>query len=163
MSTVEIDVGNEDLFTPYQPPILANGKHLFEVANDLCLEPSKSAGSSNLVIKVELRCQDEGEDKGKPVYDHFVIISDATSEKSQKAKRINEGRLAQFSVACGVQTQEQIKAGEPIPLDQFAGRRCEAITKMESSTDPATQRVQQSSKISRYLFEGNGGEEEKAA
>ena len=154
MSTVKIDTTNEDLFKPYAPPILKNGKHLFEVANDLCVQPTDSPDSSNLVIKVELRCQDEDDDKGKPVYDNIVIIADATTEKGQKAKEINEARLAQFTVACGVLTQEQIKAGEDIPLERFKGQRCDAITKIETSTNPNTGQQQQASKISRYLFEG---------
>ena len=151
MGIVTIDSNDEDLFKEYKPPILANGKHLFEVAKPLSIEPCGDKGNSR--ISIELRCQDEGEDKGKPVFENIIIIADSSTERGLKAKRINEARLAQFTVACGVLTQEQIRAGEDIPLEAFVGTRCYGITKVENSTDPNTGKTKQSSKISRYIFE----------
>jgi len=152
MVLVNVDTSNKDLLKPYEPKLLPNGKHLFEVANDLVVSQAKPP-SPNQIIKVELRCQDEDDNKGAVVFDNIVLIADDSTTSGKKAKEINEGRIAQFALACGVLTEEQIKAGEGLPLEQFVGRRGEAITKVESSKDANTQQIRQNSKISRYLFE----------
>lgn len=157
MGLVEVDVGNPDLFKAYEARILPKGPHLFEVANDLIVEPAKS--SDNNIINVELRCQDEDENKSTPVWDIFTLVTNAQGEKAIKSKAINEARLAQFAVACGVRTQAQIEAGEGIPLHEFKGCRCNAITKVEIKPDPTTldeegQPVQRKrARIVRYVFE----------
>jgi len=154
MGLVEIDTSNEDLFKPYEFKVLPKGKHRFEVANDLVVEPAKS--SDNNVIKVELRCQDEDENKGSVVFDTFVLIENPQTEKHRKSRQINQGRLAQFAVACGVRTKEEIESGKGIPLDEFKGKICDAITRIVPYKDPNTGEAKQSAKIARYLFEPEG-------
>lgn len=152
MTSLSVDTSNEDLFKPYEPKLLPNGKHTFEVANNLAVTKAKPP-SENSIIKIEARCVDNDDNKGAVVFENIVIIADASTEKGMKSKKINEGRLAQFTVACGVLTEEQIKAGESIPLDQFAEKQFEAISKQRSSTDPNTGQTRLQNGISRYLFE----------
>ncbi|KKM79759.1 hypothetical protein LCGC14_1346630 [marine sediment metagenome] len=128
-NTVSIDNSNPDLFKPYEPKLLQNGKHLFEVGTALAITPCK-APSENSMITLEAKCQDEDEFKGETVWERFIFIKDIQTPGQQKSKEITEGRLAQFAVACGVMTEAQIKAGEPIPLDEFLGRKFEAISKV---------------------------------
>jgi hypothetical protein len=157
MGTVEVDLGNPNLYKPMEFKTLPKGKHTFEVANDLVVEPAASSG--NNVIKVELVCQDEGEEKGSRCWDNFTLVTDASTEKGRKAKEINQARLVQFALACGVRTKEQIAAAEGIPLEEFKGTQCEAITKVESYKDPndldndGNPKIKTRPKIVRYLFE----------
>ena len=151
MSLVEIDTGNPDLFKTFEFKVLMPGKHLFEVANDLIVEPAQS--SENSVIKVEARCQDEDDGKGAVVWDNFTIIKDAKTEKEIKSKEINQGRLSQFAVACGVRTQQEIRDGKGIPLEGFKGKMFDAITKIEPYKDKNTQEDKTRTKIVRFLFE----------
>jgi len=159
-NTVSIDNSNPDLFKPYEPKLLQNGKHLFEVGTALAITPCK-APSENSMITLEARCQDEGECKGTIVYERFVFIANIQTSGQQTSKEITEGRLAQFAVACGVMTEAQIKAGEAIPLDEFLGRRFEAITKVVSGKDQSGNARQQNS-IARFLFEPEKAKEETA-
>lgn len=152
MGTVEVDLGNPDLFKPYEFKVLPAGKHLLEVANELVVAAA-APPSENNVVKVELRCQDEDENKGTVVFENFTLISNPQSEKEITSQKINQGRLAQFTVACGVKTQAEIEAGSGIPLEEFKGKRCEAIIKIESYKDQKTQEDRQRAKVVRYLFE----------
>ncbi len=151
MGILEIDTGNPDLFKPFEFKTLPKGKHLFEVANDLIVEPASK--SDNNVVKVELVCQDEDDNKGTRVFDTFTIITDTSTDKGRKAQAINQGRLSQFAVACGVKTQAEIREGSGIPLEEFKGKCCEAITKVVPYTDPATQESKTKGQIVKYLFE----------
>ncbi len=153
MSLVEIDTGSgDDLFAPPTFQQLTPGKHLFEVANDLVVEEVKKAESDNNVINLEAVCQDEDENKGRKVWDRVLIISDNTTEKGQIAQKINQAKLCQFTVACGVLTQDQIKSGSKIPLDEFKGKRFEAITKQGTYKDTSGAEKTKS-EIVRYLFD----------
>ncbi len=151
MNTVQIDSSNPDLLKPYEPKLLQNGKHLFEVGTALAITPCKPP-SENSMITLEARCQDEDECKGTIVYERFVFIANIQTAGQQKSKEITEGRLAQFTIACGVLDEAQIKAGEAIPLDDFLSRKFEAITKVVSGKDQAGNAQQQNS-IARFLFE----------
>jgi len=151
MGLVEIDTSNPDLFKPMEFKVPPKGKYLLEVGNDLVVEQSKS--SDNHIVKAELRVQDDGEFKGSVIYDNFVIIADTSTEKGRTSKRINEARLCQFAVACGVRTQEEINEGKGIPLDEFKGKVCEAITKVVNYKDPNTDETRTKAAIVRYLFE----------
>jgi len=155
MSMINVDTTNEDLFKPYEFKLMPNGKHSFEVANDLELVPSQS--SHNLVIKVELRCAEEGEFKGAVVFDNFTIVKDPQTDKQRASKKINESRLSQFAVACGVCSEKEINATGQIPLELFKGRVCDAIVGTASYTDPNSQEARQKNKISRYLFAADEG------
>ena len=150
-NTVQIDSSNPDLFKEYKPKLLPNGKHLFEVGTSLAVVPCKEP-SENSMITLEAKCQDEDEFKGETVWERFVFIKNIQTSGQQKSKEITEGRLAQFAVACGVMTEAQIRAGENIPLDEFLGRKFEAITKIVPGKDQSGHACQQNS-IARFLFE----------
>ncbi len=160
MSTVEIDLGNPDLFKPPEFKTIPKGKHLFEVVNELTVTKAKT--SDNNVIKVELVCQDEDESKGLRVWDNFTLINNPQTDKQVKGKEINQARLCQFAVACGVLTQQQIEDGAGIPLETFKGSQCEAITKIETYKDPndldddGNLKEKKRARIVRYLFEQDG-------
>ena len=151
MGIVTVDTSNpEDLLKPPEFVPLSEGKHLLEVANDLKTESAKEG--PNLVVKVELRCQDEGEDKGRVVFDNFVIMQVVETDKQRKAKEIHEKRLTQFAIACGVKTESDFRNGNgDIPLDDFKGKVCQAMTGIETSKWQG--RTRQNAYIKRYLFE----------
>lgn len=152
MGLVQIDTGNPDLFEPPVFKQLTPGKHLFEVVNDLVVEATAKADSKNNIVKMEAVCQDEDENKGRKVWDNFLIVEDVTTEKGQMSRKINQAKLCQFTVACGVRTQENIKTNGDIPLDEFKGKRFEAITKQTSYINAAGEKKDKS-EIVRYLFD----------
>ena len=140
---------SEDLFAPPEFPVLSPGRHTFVVANDLKVETKEETG--NGVIKVEARCQDEDENKGIPVFDNIVIINNPMKDKDFTAKSIHDKKLAQFTVACGVLTKEQVEAGEGINLAEFKDKMFLAVSGVE--TQKYQGRDVKRSCISRYLFE----------
>ena len=117
MSILNVNTSDPDLFKKrtYEP--IPGSVYAFTVANALKLEDSKST-PGNKVVKIELRVVDDGEFKGKKVFDNLVIT------KTDKEK--SEWKIAQFAVACGIMTQAQIKAGEGIDLDLFQNSICKA-------------------------------------
>ena len=154
MGTIEVDLGNPDLFKPFKFKAMPKGKHLFEVENDLEVTPSGNPESENLVIKCVFVCQDEDENKGSKIWENFVLIVNPVTDGQIKAKKIHQANLCQFAVACGVLTQDEIESGAGIPLEEFKGKRFDAITKVENSKDEAGN-DRQNTKIARYLFEPN--------
>jgi len=156
MSLVEVDIGNPDLFKVMSFRTISAGKHLFEVENDVVVEPAKS--SDNNVIKVTLVCQDEDENKGSKVWDNFTIVENPQTQKQLTSQKINQARLCQFAVACGITTQADIEAGGGVNLSLLKGSRCEAITKMEPYSDlneldgDGKPVIKQRGKVVRYLF-----------
>lgn len=155
MGLVSVDTSNPDLLKPFEFKLLPNGKHSFEVANDLKVEDSKS--SANKVIKVELRCNEEGEFKGTAVFDIFIIMVDPQGEKGLKAKKIQEGKMAQFALACGVTTKDELEETGEVPLELCKGCFVEAVigTKANSYKDPNTDELitRDKNTIVKYLFD----------
>ncbi len=153
MGVLKIDVSNPDLFKTFDFKVMTPGKHLLEVANDLEIVSCKPP-SENSIIKVELVCQDEDDNKGARAWENLVIINNPTTEKQVKAVKIQQSKLCQFAVACGVITKDEIEAGGNIELGLFKGTRCEAITRVETSTDASGKSTgKQNTRIVRYLFE----------
>ena len=149
---------SEDLFkTSF--PVLPAGKHVFVVANDLEVTQT-SGGSPKDMVKLEARCQDEDGNKGMVVFDNFLIITTPVDEKEAKAKQIHDARFAQFTVACGVKTKEQIENGEDIDLSEFKDKVFQAQSKVvqenvypEELDDNGKPKKEPRARIARYLFE----------
>ncbi len=130
---LKVDTSNPELFVEYKVKILTPGLHTFEVANELKVEKCKEP-SVNQMINVEAVCQDEGEFKGSKVFDRILILTNPQTDGQHKSKAINEARLAQFTIACGVLTQDEIAAGEDIELENFRGCTFQATTEVGSYT-----------------------------
>lgn len=127
MALITINTADaNELFKSPEFPVLKSGKHLFVVANKLQLSIKEDNG--NKFIKLEARCQDDGSDKGIPIYHNFMVIDAPQTEGQATAKKIHDAQFAQFVVSCGVKTVEQIKACEPIDLDAFEGKFFSAVT-----------------------------------
>ena len=118
------------------------GLYTFEVANDLKIEKSKS--SANQVVKLELVVQDEGDFRGRKVFDNLVICADpATRSKT-------DWKIAQFAVATGLYTKDTL---DEIDLDAFKGAVLNAVVGVEASTNQITKEVKQKNKVKEYIFE----------
>jgi len=166
--------GLSQVFTEYSPGTLEFNKKYYwrvdefvDAANtyigdvwSFSTRPEISISDPNLIGWWKL---DEG--KGTISLDwsghnhHGTLINDPQTEKQVKSKNINQARLSQFAVACGVMTQEEIEAGSGIQLEDFKGSRCNAITKVESYSDvndlddDGNPTKKQRAKVVRYLFE----------
>ena len=150
---VNVDTSDPDLTKPYEPKVVPAGKHVFVVANDVKVEPCKD--SPNQIIKIELRCQDESEFKGTPVFDNIVLITIPVTDGRRKSVKIIQGRLAQASISLGIKTEADFAHGDgAIPLDQFKGMVCEAITKVVNNEYPVgSKNFTPQAEVVRYLFE----------
>jgi len=116
MGILSIDTSNPDLLKKKNFDPIPPGNYTFEVENDLKIEDSKSSDSK--VVKVELRVLDDGEYKGRKVFDNLVIGS------TPEAKKNTEWKIAHFAFACGVaKTKEDLNE---IELGAFKGCTCEA-------------------------------------
>ncbi len=137
MPVVNIDATNPDNFQPRKP--IPAGKYVFEIANDLVVVKAKS--SDNNIIKVELRCADEGEHKGKIVYDNIVLTKKA------------EFKLCHLALAAGTQSKDEMASG--IDLELFKGQMVEADVTLEPPRkDTATGQIyDESNRVKRYIFE----------
>ena len=147
---IEVDVTNPDLFVPYEYKVLPPGKHLFEVGEDVVVGPC-AAPSKNEKFTVVAVCQDEDENKGTKVFDNFVLIKNPTTEGQRTAIKINQSRLCQLVVACGILTQEDIMGGAQIDLTALRGCTFDAVTKVgsykkDNETIPKAE-------IVKYLFQ----------
>jgi len=160
MTLVKITTENpEDLFKSPEFPVLPAGRHLFVVANEL--EVSQSSGDDPKdMIKLEARCQDEDENKGVPVFDNFLVIASPRNDKEETAKKIHDAKLAQFVVACGVKTREELSQGMEFDLAELNGKFFQAISKVslvnvypeELDEHGKPKKVARAS-IKQYLFE----------
>jgi len=146
MGILSIDTtNNPDLLKKKNFESIQPGKYTLEVENDLKVEDSKS--SDNKIIKIELRVLDDGEFKGRKVFDNLVIGSNPETRKK------TDWKIAQFAFACGVcTTKEQLAE---IDLDAFKGSTCEAKIglvpdsyKREQGEEGAMKNV-----VQQYLFE----------
>lgn len=127
MALITINTADtNELFKSPEFPVLKSGKHLFVVANKLQLTIKEDTGTK--MVKLEARCQDEGAEKGIPIFNNFLVIDAPQTEGQATAKRIHDAAFAQFTVSCGVKTVDQIKAGEGIDLDAFEGKFFNALT-----------------------------------
>lgn len=131
MSLIKIttDLENpEDLFKAPEFPTITPGKHAFMVANQL--EVTQSSGDNPKdMIRLEARCIDEDENKNRMIFDNFLLIPSAVTDKEQTSKRIHDAKLAQFIAAVGIATPEQIASGAEFNIADAFGKAFEAETK----------------------------------
>ena len=121
MGLLSIDTSNLDELLDQKPlePV-PSGKYCCEVENDLKIEASSS--SDNQIIKVELRILDDGEYKGRKVFDNLVLGS------TPEVKKTCEWKIAQFLAACGV-AKETICSFSPDDLSSLKGAVCNVNVK----------------------------------
>ncbi len=108
-------------------PLITPGKHLFIVANKPVIEPVSSEDSTNQIIKLDFVCQDEDENKGRHVFENIIIVTDLSTEKQKTTKAINDPRLAQFVVATGLKTMDEIKARVEFDVSETEGEHFQAV------------------------------------
>ncbi len=140
MSILSIDTTNPDLLKKKNFDPIPPGKYVCEVENNLKVEQSKS--SANQIVKVELRVTDDGEFKGRKIFDNLVI--GATPETRSKT----DWKIAQFAVACGVCTKETINE---IDLELFKGSTCEVDIGVKTET--YNNETKAKNFVKQYLFE----------
>jgi len=138
MPVVKVDKDNPDLLKQPEIKVLKSGRHLFEVVNQLKVVKTRD-GQSNKV-EVELVCQDDGDDKGAKVFDTISL------------RKTAEWKLAQFAVACGVTTKEELEATGEIDLDLFKGESVEAMTAQAPRLNAAMEQVGMKTIIARYIL-----------
>lgn len=169
MSLIKITPDDpEDLSKPPEFPVLPAGNHLFLVANALEITQSQGDDPKNMIM-LEARCQDDSEDKGMVVFDCFLLIDQATDEKSATSKKIHDAKFAQFVCACGVSTMEDLKAGKEFDFSDCNGKFFNAETKV-SLVDVYPQELDENGKakkaprasIKKYLFEGKEEETQQS-
>ena len=114
MGILNIDTSDPDLLKKKSFDPVPTGKYVCIVENNLKVEPSKS--SDNSIVKIELRISDDGQYKGRKIFDNLVIGS------TPEARKKSEWKIAQFAVACGVCTKETLNE---IDLDLFRGSTVE--------------------------------------
>lgn len=141
MATVKIDASNEANFQQKSWPVMPRGIYTFEIANDLHTEQAKT--STNQLIKVELKCMDDGEFKGSTVWDNIVLTPKA------------EFKLVHLVLAAGTQTREDIKQNG-VDLDRLKGQAVRAEVNIEGPSqdknDP-NKTYPEKNKIQRYVFD----------
>ncbi len=149
---LKVDISNPDLFVEYKVKVLTPGLHTFEVANDLKVEKCKEP-SVNSMVNIEAVCQDEGEFKGSKVFDRILILANPKTEGQMKSKAINEARLVQMMMACGVMTQEEVEAGADIELELVKGSTFQATTTVGESVNQTTGVKKPITVIENYKFQ----------
>ncbi len=138
MAVVNVDAANPANFQTRKP--IPASRYVFEIANDLVVTKAKPPSVNN-VVKVELRCRDEGPHLGSVVYDTITLTPKA------------EFKLCHLVLAAGTQTQDDMTNG--IELDLLKGSIVEAdIILQPARTDPATgAQYEESNRVKRYIFE----------
>jgi hypothetical protein len=138
MSIVKIDGSNESNFTGRK--VITPGKYVFEIANDLIVEKSKS--SDNNKVEVQLRCVDEGEFKGSLVFDSIPLTPKC------------EWRLCNLAMAAGRQSKEEIKS-TGVDLSLLKGSAVEVIVAVKPpEVDPVSgKKYKEKNEVERYCFD----------
>lgn len=159
----------EDLFKAPEFPVLPAGTHLFLVANQM--EIIDSSGGIPM-IKLEARCQDDGEGKGMVVFDNFMLYTSETAntEKLLMAKKINDAALAQYVCACGLLTVDEMKASKEFDIVDLNGRSFNAVTVVrgekiypEELDDLGKPKTAPRASIKKYLVTEEASEGDSAA
>ena len=142
MTVVKVDSSNPENYKPFEFKLLPKGAFNFEVANDLVVQQAKT--SSNKIIKVELRCTDEGENRGIAVFHNIVL----TPKK--------EKELVHLALSCGTQKAEDIQQNG-VDLSLMKGRICRAEVDVQPATtgeDGTSYRAKNT--LFRFLFDAQG-------
>ena len=149
---LKVDITNPDLFKEYKVKVLTPGLHTFEVGNDVVVTKCKEP-SVNSMINLEAICQDEDEFKGSKVFDRILILANPQTDGQLKSKAINEARLVQLMMSCGIMTQEEVEAGADIELELLKGCTFQATTTVGTSKNQTTGVEKPITVIENYKFE----------
>ena len=138
MAIVNVDATTTNKLQTRKP--IPDGEYTFEIANDLVVTQAKPP-STNKLIKVELRVQDDGEHMGALVYDNIVLTRKA------------EFKLCHIVLAAGTQTKEEMESG--VDLDLLKGEIVKAMVSLEPPRrDSVTgQMYDESNSVKRYIFD----------
>ena len=140
MGFLNIDTSNPDLLKKRTFDPIPSAKYVCEVANQLKVEAAKD--SKNSIVKIELRVIDDGEYKGRILFDNLVIAADPAT----KAK--TEWKIAQFAVATGCYTKDNL---DQIDLDVFQGSTVEVMVGVKVEEYQGEKRSK--NVIKQYIFE----------
>ena len=141
-------------------PLITPGKHLFVVGNKPVIEAVNDPDSTNQIVKIEGVCQDEDENKGWRVFDNFLIVTDASTDKQKTTKKIHDAKLAQFIASTGLKTMDEIKAGEGFDVSETEGKHFNALINnpLEEVYPPeldenGNKKKAPRTRVKQYLFE----------
>ena len=137
---LSVDVTNPDLLKKRTFEPVPTGTYACEVENDLVVTDSKS--SNNKIVKLELRVLDDGEFKGRKIFDNLIIATDP------EVKKKTEWKIAQFAIACGVCTKDTLNE---IDLEMFKGTTCEV--KVGVKTEAYQGETKAKNVVKEYLFD----------
>ena len=140
MGLLSVDVTNPNLLKKHSFDPVPAGMYTCEVENNLVVTDSKS--SSNKIVKLELRIIDDGEYKGRKIFDNLII--GATPEVKAKT----EWKIAQFAIACGVCTKDTL---DKIDLEMFKGTTCNV--KVGVKTEAYQGETKAKNVVQEYLFD----------
>ncbi len=140
MGILTIDTSNPDLLKKKVFDPVPAGVYICEIANDLIVEQSKS--STNQIVKIEMVVTDDGEFKGRKIFDNLVIGATPETRKN------TEWKIAQFAVACGVCTKDTLNE---IDLEMFKG--CNCSVKVGVKAEIYQGETKQKNYVQEYLFE----------
>jgi hypothetical protein len=138
MPIVKIDATNPDNFR--QKKLIEPGQYVFTIANSPVVESAASSGKP--IVKVELRCDDDGDFKGCPIYETITITPKA------------QWKLCHLALAAGAQTREEIE-NEGVELSLLQNCRVDAVVEIEKGgIDTATgKNYRDKNRVEKYLFE----------
>lgn len=140
MAVVKVDGSNPANFES-RASVIDKGRYVFEIANDLAVIKSKS--SDNNIIKVELRCQDEGKFKGAVVFDNIALTKKA------------EFKLVHLALAAGSQSKDDITSNG-VDLALLKGCTVEVEVDVEApSTGADGKTYGEKNRVVKYVFDPN--------
>ncbi len=143
MSLLNIDTSQPDLLKVRTFDPVPNAKYICEVENDLVIEDTKAPDNNNQVVSIILRILDDGEYKGRKIFDNLTIGD------TPEARKKSDWKIAQFAVACGVCTKETLSE---IDLEAFKGSTVEVLVGTKTSTYEGE--TKKKNVVKQYLFEG---------
>ncbi len=147
MSIINVDTSNPKLTEKRSFDPVPKAVYPMEIANALVTETSKST-PDNMVVPVELVVVDDGEFKGRKVFDNLVICGPNAEAKSKSGC---DQKIAAFAMCFGVLTKEQVEVGEGIDLDLFKG--CTGMVDVITKVNVYEGVTSQKNVVRAYLFD----------
>lgn len=146
MATIKLNTQNPEELLKGREPI-DSGVYLCEVEGPMKIENAQK--SNNKIVPIILRVLNNGEFKGRKIFDRLII--GATPEIQDKV----EWKIVQFAVATECYTAEELQT-EDIELDSFIGAQVSVeVEKVNSEyTDPVTGDFKSTVKneVKRYII-----------
>lgn len=133
MSIVKIDASNPANFK--EKRLIEPGEYVFEIAN---IKADKAKETGNSVLKVEMRCQDNGEFRGAPVFDSITLTKNA------------EWKFAHLCLSAGF-TKDEIANG--IDTSDLIGRFIKAKVSIVPAGTYNGNPIKERNVIDAYVFD----------